>query len=195
MGLDMYMEAKKTLSTKIKRERILIQQLNELKLPDSDFQDGGKYLASYNAVDQDIIKLIESAKLFGRHGQLKYIDRFRNKLGSYVWSIETEVSYWRKENHIHHWFVTHNQNGEDDCDEYQVSYDTLIEFIKTAKLLLMDEYQAYALMPTKSGFFFGGTDYNQYYYQSVKRTMKLFERLLKHRAFVNHWTLYYHSSW
>jgi hypothetical protein len=41
------------------------------------------------------------------------------------------VGYWRKENHIHKWFVDNVQGGVDDCKEYYVSIKQLRELRNT----------------------------------------------------------------
>lgn len=48
------------------------------------------------------------------------------------------------------------------------------------------------LLPTQEGFFFGGTDYNEYYIDDLKRTIKIIEKCLK---LPKEWNLYYRSSW
>lgn len=47
------------------------------------------------------------------------------------------------------------------------------------------------ILPTQSGFFFGGTDYDQYYIGEVGLTKKIIEAALKE----NKGDLYYRSSW
>jgi hypothetical protein len=46
------------------------------------------------------------------------------------------------------------------------------------------------LLPTESGFFFGSTDYDEYYIQDIKDTKEILEEALK-----NDGEFYYHSSW
>jgi hypothetical protein len=41
--------------------------------------------------------------------------------------ITYEVMYWRKMNAIHAWFVERVQDGNDDCGDYWVSKDQLVE--------------------------------------------------------------------
>ena len=48
------------------------------------------------------------------------------------------------------------------------------------------------LLPTQSGFFFGNTDYDQYYYEDIKYTKENLEKLL---AEDNGGDFEYHSSW
>lgn len=59
-----------------------------------------------------------------------------------VADVEEEVMFWRKANHIHRWFVENVQDGNDDCDQYNVSWDKLrellsvcTEVIKSSKLV------------------------------------------------------------
>ena len=47
--------------------------------------------------------------------------------------ILQEVGYWRKANAIHNWFVENIQKGEDDCKEYYVPYEKLVELLKICK--------------------------------------------------------------
>lgn len=49
-------------------------------------------------------------------------------------------------------------------------------------------------LPSTSGFFFGGTDYNQWYIEDIKHTYEVCEKLLKETDFEKQ-MLYYCSSW
>lgn len=40
-------------------------------------------------------------------------------------SVEEDVMYWRKANHIHAWFVDNVQEGNDDCGTYRVDWEKL----------------------------------------------------------------------
>lgn len=51
---------------------------------------------------------------------------------------------------------------------------------------------AAALLPTESGFFFGGTDYDEYYYQDLKDTVEQLEPELLADPYGDY---EYHSSW
>lgn len=53
-------------------------------------------------------------------------------------SLFEEVGYWRKANAIHNWFVENAQDGEDDCDRYEVSKEQLEELLDICKELLQD---------------------------------------------------------
>lgn len=111
--------------------------------------------------------------------------------------IEEEVGYWRKANHIHKWFVNNIQEGKDDCGTYYVSSDDLSKLMEACKNVLDDHSLAGALLPTQGGFFFGGIQYDEYYYEDVERTYKICETALKEleKYGKGEFTYYYHSSW
>ena len=57
-----------------------------------------------------------------------------------------------------------------------------------------DPTVARRLLPTKDGFFFGGTDYDQWYYADVKDTIEIIEKVLAETDF-EHEIVMYSSSW
>ena len=108
-----------------------------------------------------------------------------------VVEITEEMGYWRKANAIHNWFVKNVQKGEDDCKEYYVSKDQLIKLLRTVKDVISDHSKAEELLPTTSGFFFGGTEYDEYYFDDLTNTEKIIEKALNEP----NGNYYYHSSW
>ena len=50
------------------------------------------------------------------------------------------------------------------------------------------------VLPSESGFFFGSTDYDQYYYEDIEYTYDVCKKLLKETDFAKE-CLYYVSSW
>jgi hypothetical protein len=110
--------------------------------------------------------------------------------------ITEEVGYWRKANHIHKWFVDNVQNGEDDCKEYFVEKEQLEELLGIVESILNDKKLANKLLPTQGGFFFGGTDYDNYYFEDLQNTKEILENALSEveekETFAD---FYYRSSW
>ena len=136
--------------------------------------------------------------------------------------VEEEVMYWRKANHIHNWFVENVQAGVDECQTSYVSRLDLEELLETLKKVeasleaspkvkkmvesgwangekTYQEIEAYAdtsvaeeLFPTAEGFFFGGTEYSEYYLQEVKETIVMLEAEL---AVEDGADYSYHASW
>jgi hypothetical protein len=84
--------------------------------------------------------------------------------------IVEEVGYWRKANQIHQWFVKNVQKDQDDCREYRVDYEQLRDLLNVCEDVLDDHGKAEQLLPRSSGFFFGSTDYDDYYFEQVQNT-------------------------
>lgn len=57
-----------------------------------------------------------------------------------------------------------------------------------------DSSVAKELLPTTSGFFFGGTEYDEWYYKDVENTISIIENVLRTTDF-EHEVVMYHSSW
>ena len=132
-----------------------------------------------------------------------------------VSEIIERVAYWRKANAIHSWFVENIQDGVDDCGEYNVPKEKLEELVnlckKTIKYVTAQpvikvehkdwndrpyEVAVYDVkdvvdLPTAEGFFFGGTDYDEYYVGTLQSTIDQLEPLLLEEGE----DFYYQSSW
>lgn len=107
-------------------------------------------------------------------------------------TVDLKVGYWRKANQIHQWFVDNVQDGNDNCAEYYVDRDKLIELRELCKLALKDKGKAEELLPTQSGFFFGSTEIDEWYWQDVNATIEIINRCLE---MPDTWTFKYQSSW
>lgn len=107
---------------------------------------------------------------------------------------EEEVGYWRKSNHIHNWFVKNVQNGVDDCGEYVVTKEQLQELLTLIEEILKDNSKAESLLPCVSGFFFGGTEYDQYYFNDLVESREIIKRAIEDTDF-KYQKILYSSSW
>jgi hypothetical protein len=107
--------------------------------------------------------------------------------------VVAQVGYWRKANHIHKWFVANCQGGTDDCREAYVSREKLNELKCACEAVIKDHKEGKKILPTANGFFFGSTDYDEYYFKGLEETVKIIEKAL--RVDDTQWELYYHSSW
>lgn len=105
-----------------------------------------------------------------------------------------EIAYWRKANHIHNWFVKNVQNGIDECQSSEVSKEQLEQLLSDCKKVLKHKDQARETLPTASGFFFGGTDYDEYYFQDIKNTIQQIETILNDVDFDENY-VFYVASW
>lgn len=111
--------------------------------------------------------------------------------GRRVKELIVEAMYWRKANAIHAWFVKHCQEGEDDCGNYHVGREQLEE-LRQLILEALDKKDA-SKLPTQDGFFFGNTDVDLYYWETLRSTEAGLARCLE--EFSDSWEFEYHSSW
>lgn len=107
--------------------------------------------------------------------------------------VSIKVGYWRKSNQIHDWFVNNVQSGEDDCREYQVEREQLVELKELCEQVIADHSLAESLLPTSDGFFFGSTDYDEYYFGDLIATVQMIENIVNNVP--DGWSFTYQSSW
>jgi hypothetical protein len=104
--------------------------------------------------------------------------------------------YWRKMNAIHEWFVKNKQDGVDECQKTWLSIDDLKELLAVCKQVYDDRSLADELLPTQDGFFFGDTEYTDYYFDSIKETIDRLEEVFSQpEDELNKWDFHYQSSW
>ena len=106
--------------------------------------------------------------------------------------VVEEAGYWRKANQIHRWFVENVQSGVDDCRDAYVNREDLETLLDICKKVDADHSLAESLLPAASGFFFGGTDYDEWYYNDIQNTIKIIEEALAEDSSSD---FYYSSSW
>ena len=154
MGLDMYLYANKTISTKYSDEK------------EMNFAN-------------EVAEYLGAKDLYGS-GDLMTAQ------------ISFEVAYWRKANHIHNFFISKCANGVDDCQTINVEPEELEELLELCKYVIEHPEEAEQKLPTKSGFFFGSTDYDDYYFHNLKKTVTDLEKVLKLKD-IHFFT--YRASW
>ena len=126
-----------------------------------------------------------------RNGEV--YDKIKPERVSY---ITEEVMYWRKSNQIHDWFVKNCQNNVDDCGEYYVGSDDLKKLYQMCKEVMEfnPEKHPQDILPTTPGFFFGSTEYDEWYYNNIKATIEFLEgEMNPDGSFDTNY--YYQSSW
>ena len=167
MGLDMYLEARKYVGQK--------NYINGESTPNAD------YAALVALAPKGLVDNVQ----FG---------------GA---SISLTVGYWRKANAIHGWFVNTLAGGVDECQEIYVSRIALVDLLAACKAVLsvsagvskQDVANEFGLMPTQ-GFFFGGSELDEYYDSDLKYTIEMIEHILTIIPADNYdWSLTYRASW
>ena len=109
-------------------------------------------------------------------------------------SVIFKVAYWRKANAIHQWFVDNVQDGVDECQKAYVSREQLQTLLDLCKEIIASPKKGKEKLPTADGFFFGSTDYDEYYIQDAQYTVDRLEKILKDSA-LEKCDFYYQSSW
>ena len=145
---------------------------------------GRRYISSYSGDDE--IKLKDGVR--EQFAELQGDQWEENP----VQEVTAQVGYWRKANHVHKWFVDHVQGGEDECRPHSVSREDLERLREVCNEVLAKPGRAADLLPTASGFFFGNTDYNNYYLDDLRATVAIVDRAL---ALPQNWDFEYQSSW
>ena len=151
MGLDMYLF------------------IRESEYASKHYSVGGKLKVKY---PKEILDIFENFKDENYKDENVWDDRSVSRTTDY------KVGYWRKANHIHRWFVKNCADGVDECQDIYVSLPELIELDKACREVLNDHSKASELLPTQDGFFFGGTEYDEYYFKDIEDTMEIIEKAI-----------------
>lgn len=121
-------------------------------------------------------------------------------------TTDYRVGYWRKANAIHSWFLENCaakdpfDNPIDDCRPIEIPLEKLEELLDTCKEVLKDHSLTKRLLPTADGFFFGSTEYDEYYFDDIEDTIEIIVPVIK---FMKHmleikdytWSIIYQASW
>lgn len=158
MGLDMYLYAKKTVSS-------------NYDTPENQ------------ELYKSLVNTMNASHFEASEDQLRFAD------------VRVQLAYWRKANEIHNFFISECADGKDDCSPVYVFRKNLNELLRRCNLILetKDVEIAKNTLPTKSGFFFGGTEYDEYYFQSLEETKKVLENILQNSQ--DDWEFEYQASW
>lgn len=99
---------------------------------------------------------------------------------------EETLIYWRKANAIHRWFSEYiidkynlETNEIESCKEYPIDKEALTILLANCKLVLDDHNLAETILPTQDGFFFGTTEYDEYYFEDIRYTVSYLDTILK----------------
>jgi hypothetical protein len=198
MGLDMYLSqgmlAPADSPLLLLIEEHLTDRHREMLEPDPNYPDDepSAYVSGWaytpDMVPDDLYTvLVENTGVTTDSGSPHLT--LRREEGGY--RIYFNVGYWRKANHIHNWFVENVQKGVDDCGMYQVHPEMLVDLMEKCVKVTADHSLAPELLPTTPGFFFGSTDYDEYYFRDVDHTLDVLGKVFGRFGS----KIYYQSSW
>ena len=66
--------------------------------------------------------------------------------------------------------------------------------LEAVNKVLNNREEADKILPSQSGFFFGGTDYDEYYFDDLLETKKMIEMIFKEKL-NEELDIYYQASW
>ena len=84
-----------------------------------------------------------------------------------------EVAYFRKVNFLIPFF-----GYEENCSNIEIGKYQVEDLIEACKEVLANHDKASFLLPTQAGFFFGSTDYDDWYFDDVQNVKEKFEEIL-----------------
>ena len=181
MGLDIYFKAKSK---------------NEKLHKDYD-EECTKYRDAQKRYNDALGKEVEKIKGTTEPNQSDYFDlpkevtdrlraEFENeaielqrKIDECYDALYSEVAYFRKVNFLLPYF-----NYEENCSEVVIDKCEVEELIGYCKRVInakdtdIAESIANELLPTEAGFFFGNTDYDEWYFKDVQEVMDKFTEIL-----------------
>lgn len=87
------------------------------------------------------------------------------------------VGYFRKVNFLVRYFADLGFDVENQTP-FGITKEQVVDLRDRCETVLNDHSQAEDLLPTMSGFFFGSTDYDGYYFNDVEQVLKYCNEIL-----------------
>lgn len=172
-----------------------------------------KYVSSSDTFDKEHPNMFNKIKQIAGFEKLPTPD-FSNIL------VKQLVGYWRKANAIHGWFINTIASGVDECQEIHLSREQLETLRDDCIKALANPSREYKVenpkvfyqlcdylnsleteltpetfenpLPPVEGFFFGGNELTEYYYNQLEYTVDLITTLLEQS---NELEFMYRASW
>lgn len=191
MGLDMYLYRTK--------------KVEGLEIEDYQKVDNAISNLSYFKDFESVEKAMQPDEYIPAYAEFNEVVKERGKSFSWL-SIFEDIGYWRKANQIHNFFVHECQDGIDECQLSIITKDKLEDLLDRCKRamklkkiylndgIIKDGQGLETFLPTSRGFFFGGTEFNEWYFEDVAETKKLITKVLKETDFDKQ-IIFYRSSW
>lgn len=171
MGLDMYLTEEKYIGKYLRKRQ---------------------YDGSIVAIPTNDCRIMVTRTFMAGGSVRQEINQYEPDLEIGGMTIKLPVFYWRKSNAIHKYFVDKCGDGDDNCKPMYVSYEDLAELRDLCREVLEDHSKAPELLPTCDGFFFGSLEYDEYYFQDLKETADMIDKIDPKE---DREGFYYRASW
>ena len=83
-------------------------------------------------------------------------------------STKKHEIYFRKHNYLMAWVEKTTGNEIENCKDIDLTKDQLESLLASINEVLADHGKAPSLLPTQSGFFFGSTEYDEWYFEDLE---------------------------
>lgn len=193
MGLDQYLYAEFPVPVDTELFAVVDKAASEYEY----WVDGEMYVGGWDwykdGAEKTLYNTLTELVGFTPNPESPHFDVFKGEDGEF--KLRGGLYYWRKTNAVHNFFVQEAQGGVDECQYAPLEEGVLDELLTRIALVQADPDKAPQLLPPVAGFFFGSTDFDEWYFEDLKNTAeKLPEWILK--AEVAGATGYaYRSSW
>lgn len=149
--------------------------------------------AERHYLDKEWVKDDEARAIHGKVLNAIQADNFicKDNLGTI--NVEVEVAYWRKANAIHAWFIRECSGGVDDCRPVYVPREKLTQLLGLCYQVKSAPELAPELLPSQEGFFFGSTEYDEWYFNDIDDTIQQLSNVLENTP--DGWRFTYTASW
>ncbi len=184
MGLDMY------LNRVVRVEEPEVLAKDKTKMTEDEFEQfiiKNKLSYRQEYEDCDVPDLIKDNSI-----AITVVDE-TGPFSAYVFDSEG-VCYWRKANQIRNWF-DQKLGGVENCGVHPVNQKILQDLVDDCNRVLMNKDLAEDVLPSQSGFFFGSTDYDEYYYYDLEETVKNVTEILEKYSEEELSNIYYSEWW
>ncbi len=209
MGLDMYMNATRSFgadapetSRILSIANITLGDLIQMSQQDPMEHETYVYLSAWDHDKSD--QPARTREILHIAG-LDAIITDESPSGSLAWQddkvrVGAHCMYWRKANAIHAWFVDNCQDGVDECQKSPVHVEQLAKLRQVcvdaiASYDAGDLTKAREILEPRSGFFFGGTDIDEWWAEDTRRTIAEIENVVNAALKIGGVEFSYQSSW
>lgn len=90
--------------------------------------------------------------------------------------IREPLAYWRKANAIHR-YLLECAGAEDNCQEVWLYGYNLKQLREVCQEVQNNHKLAPEKLPTQEGFFFGSTEYDDYYFEQLQKTIEMIDAI------------------
>lgn len=171
MGLDQYLyaEVKAPVGSELFKaiEGALSPKQIEYLEADRELYVGGWTWAGKE--ETDLYEVLVSTAGFTPNPDSPHFELFPAEDGGF--RVRGVVYYWRKTNSVHNFFVNNAQGGKDECQYTEVPAGLLEDLIARAAAITED-HSLTDLLESRGGFFFGSTDYDEWYFEDMEKTAR-----------------------